>query len=38
MKQSTLYQLPDSSTSAQDRWAYLWLFVGAGLLLFSNGR
>ena len=38
MKQTTLYQQPDSSTSAQDRWAYLWLFVGAGLLLFSNGR
>ena len=38
MKQSTLYQQPDSSTSAQDRWSYLWLFVGAGLLLFSNGR
>lgn len=46
MKQSTLNQQPDSSTtqqgshtpSVQDRWAYLWLFVGAGLLLFSNGR
>ena len=38
MKQSTLYQQPDNSTSTQDRWAYLWLFVGAGLLLFSNGR
>ena len=38
MKQSTRYQQPNSSTSTQDRWAYLWLFVGAGLLLFSNGR
>jgi apolipoprotein N-acyltransferase len=38
MKLSTLYQQPDSSTPTQDRWAYLWLFVGAGLLLFSNGR
>ncbi len=26
------------STFAQDRWAYLWLLIGAGLLLFSNGR
>lgn len=26
------------STSAQDRRAYLWLLVGAGLLLFSNGH
>ena len=25
-------------TSAQDRWSYLWLLIGAGLLLFSNGR
>lgn len=33
MKQSTR-----DTTSAQDRWAYLWLFVGAVLLLFSNGR
>jgi apolipoprotein N-acyltransferase len=46
MKQSTRYPQPDSSTtqpghpttSAQDRWAFLWLIVGAGLLLFSNGR
>ena len=30
--------LSRDTTSAQDRWSYLWLFVGAGLLLFSNGR
>jgi apolipoprotein N-acyltransferase len=30
--------LSRDTTSKQDRWAYLWLFVGAGLLLFSNGR
>ena len=30
MKQPTL--------SAQNRWAYLWLLVGAGMLLFSNGH
>jgi apolipoprotein N-acyltransferase len=38
MKQSTGYQQLDSSIAVQDRWAYLWLFVGTGLLLFSNGR
>jgi apolipoprotein N-acyltransferase len=38
MKQSTLSQQLDGATSVQDRWAYLWLFVGFGLLLFSNGR
>jgi len=38
MKHSTRYQPPDPAASAHDRWAYLWLFVGAGLLLFSNGR
>jgi len=26
------------TTSAQDRRSYLWLLIGAGLLLFSNGR
>ena len=26
------------TTSAQDRWSYLWLLIGTGLLLFSNGR
>ena len=30
--------LPRNTTYAQDRWSYLWLFVGAGLLLFANGR
>ena len=30
--------LSRDTTSAQDRWSYLWLLVGAGLLLFSNGR
>jgi apolipoprotein N-acyltransferase len=38
MKQSTLYQQSDTSTSTQNRWVYLWLFVGAVLLFFSNGR
>jgi len=26
------------TASARDRWSYLWLLIGAGLLLFSNGR
>lgn len=26
------------TTYVQDRWSYLWLFVGAGLLLCANGR
>ena len=26
------------SPSAHNRWPYLWLLIGAGLLLFSNGR
>ena len=26
------------TTSPQDRWSYLWLSIGTGLLLFSNGR
>ncbi len=46
MKQSTLFQQAKNATAqpfhaslfAQDRWAYLWLCVGAGLLLVSNGR
>lgn len=25
-------------TFSPDRWSYLWLLIGAGLLLFSNGR
>jgi apolipoprotein N-acyltransferase len=29
---------PLETTSARDRWSYLWLLIGAGLLLFSNGR
>jgi len=24
--------------AVKDRWSYLWLLIGAGLLLFSNGR
>ena len=46
MRQSALFQQPDNaaaqpgrfSLAAQDRLAYLWLCIGAGLLLFSNGR
>lgn len=26
------------TTAAQDRWSYLWLLIGTGMLLFSNGR
>lgn len=26
------------STFSPDRWSYLWLLIGAGLLLFANGR
>ena len=30
--------LSRDTTSAHVRWSYLWLLVGTGLLLFSNGR
>ena len=33
MIESSLY-----TPSSQNRWSYLWLLIGAGLLLFSNGR
>lgn len=29
---------PPDTPSSQNRWSYLWLLIGAGLLLFSNGR
>ncbi|NTU82622.1 MAG: hypothetical protein HGA45_25175 [Chloroflexales bacterium] len=29
---------PRAATSAQGRWSYLWLLIGAGLLVFANGR
>ncbi len=46
MKQTTLSQPLDASAhqrrhpaaSVQDRGAYLWLVIGVGLLLFSNGH
>lgn len=31
-------QLRKDSTYASDRWSFLWLVIGAGLLLFANGR
>jgi apolipoprotein N-acyltransferase len=30
--------LSRATTSAHVRWSYLWLLIGGGLLLFSNGR
>ncbi len=34
----TVSQLERKSIPTQDRWSYLWLVIGAGLLVFSNGR
>jgi apolipoprotein N-acyltransferase len=46
MKQSAPSPLTDgsaaprklSTASAHDRWSYIWLLIGGGLLLVSNGR